>query len=124
MAVVTGTAMGIGAPVARLIAEGGSQVVALDWKDRALASPAVASDLPSCPLSATLVERSTHEGGANAAGSLGRLRYWVNSAGIDIVGGAHEVAAEQIHERCASYWKARPRAASAATPFCRASSRR
>ena len=35
---------------------------------------------------------------ADAAERIGPLRYWVNNAGIDIVGGAHEVTPEHIEQ--------------------------
>ncbi len=38
----------------------------------------------------------THERAADAAQAAGELRYWVNNAGIDWVGAAHEIDAEHI----------------------------
>jgi NAD(P)-dependent dehydrogenase (short-subunit alcohol dehydrogenase family) len=38
----------------------------------------------------------THVRAADAAEQRGPLRHWVNNAGIDIVGGAHEVTPEHI----------------------------
>jgi NAD(P)-dependent dehydrogenase (short-subunit alcohol dehydrogenase family) len=38
----------------------------------------------------------THERAADAAQAIAPLRGWVNNAGIDIVGGAHEVTPEHI----------------------------
>ena len=40
----------------------------------------------------------THVRAADAAERRGPLRHWVNNAGIDIVGGAHEVTPEHIEQ--------------------------
>ena len=47
---------------------------------------------------ATSATGTTHERAADAAERRGPLRHWVNNAGIDIVGGAHEVTPEHIEQ--------------------------
>ena len=76
-AVVTGAAMGIGRAIAaRLIADG-VHVVALDLNGEALESAAA-------------------ELGDRFEPVAGDLAHWVNNAGIDWVGAAHEIDAEHI----------------------------
>lgn len=96
VAVVTGAAMGIGTAVARKILASGSPVVAVDWNAEALAAAAGQLGPSVVTVVGDIGEWETHERAADAAESLGRLQYWVNNAGIDVTGGAHEVAAEQI----------------------------
>ena len=95
-AVVTGAAMGIGRAVAeRLIAEG-VYVVGLDRNQEALA--ATRTDLGERfePVTGDIGDWSSHERAADAAQAAGELRFWVNNAGIDWVGAAHEVDADHI----------------------------
>jgi NAD(P)-dependent dehydrogenase (short-subunit alcohol dehydrogenase family) len=97
--VVTGAAMGIGKAIAlKLIAEG-VHVVAVDWNLDALAElEETVAELGQSfePLHADVSDWETHTRAADAAAAAAPLRYWVNNAGIDIVGGAHEVTAEEI----------------------------
>ena len=95
-AVVTGAAMGIGRAIAaRLIADG-AQVVGLDVDETALERTrgelgggleAVVGDVG---------DWSAHERAADAAERAGELRWWVNNAGIDWAGAAHELDAEHV----------------------------
>jgi NAD(P)-dependent dehydrogenase (short-subunit alcohol dehydrogenase family) len=92
--VVTGAAMGIGRAVAsRLVAEG-TAVVGVDWNRDALEQ--TAAEVGFGPLHGDVGDWHTHERAADAAEALGRLAGWVNNAGIDIQGGAHEVTPEEI----------------------------
>jgi NAD(P)-dependent dehydrogenase (short-subunit alcohol dehydrogenase family) len=95
-AVVTGAAMGIGRAIAvRLIAEG-IHVVAVDRNETALETTAgELGDLYE-PLVGDIGDWDAHERAADAAQATGELRHWVNNAGIDWVGGAHEIDAEHI----------------------------
>lgn len=91
--------MGIGkAIVLKLVAEG-SHVVAVDWNRDALDElDATVKELGGSlePLHADVAEWETHVRAADAAATAAPLRYWVNNAGIDIAGGAHEVTPEEI----------------------------
>lgn len=95
-AVVTGAAMGIGKAIAsRLIAEG-VHVVAVDYNAQKLAETVSELGTQSTALVGDVGEWRTHERASEAAQAVAPLTYWVNNAGIDIVGGAHEVTPEQI----------------------------
>jgi NAD(P)-dependent dehydrogenase (short-subunit alcohol dehydrogenase family) len=95
-AVVTGAAMGMGKAIAaRLIADG-AQVVGVDRDGAALRG--TASDLGDSliPVVGDVGEWGTHVKAADTAQETGELRWWVNNAGIDIAGAAHEVTVEHI----------------------------
>jgi NAD(P)-dependent dehydrogenase (short-subunit alcohol dehydrogenase family) len=95
-AVVTGAAMGIGRAVAeRLIADGVS-VTALDRNADALASAKDEIGERYEPVVGDIGDWDAHERVADAAESAGELRYWVNNAGVDWVGAAHEIDEEHI----------------------------
>ncbi|HEX3330500.1 MAG TPA: SDR family oxidoreductase [Gaiellales bacterium] len=95
-AVVTGAAMGIGRAVAeRLVAEG-LVVIGVDRDESALVSAAAAIGDGFRPISGDIADWAAHERAADAAESVGTLRGWVNNAGIDWVGGAHEVDERHI----------------------------
>ena len=95
-AVVTGAAMGIGQAVARRIAENGDHVVAVDWDREALEQTVAGLGGSVEPLVGDVGDWETHERAADAAERAAPLRAWVNNAGIDIAGGAHEVTPEHI----------------------------
>ncbi|HJQ74093.1 MAG TPA: SDR family oxidoreductase [Gaiellaceae bacterium] len=92
-AVVTGAAKGIGLGIAEALVARGAHVIAVDVDEAGL--QAVARDGLE-PLVGDIAEWSTHERAADAAERAGALRWWVNNAGIDWVGGAHEVDAEHV----------------------------
>lgn len=92
--VVTGAAMGIGREIAATLVREGDAVVGVDWNREAL--EAAAADAGFQPLHGDVGDWSTHELAADAATALGPLEAWVNNAGIDIQGGAHEVTPEEI----------------------------
>jgi NAD(P)-dependent dehydrogenase (short-subunit alcohol dehydrogenase family) len=95
-AVVTGAAMGIGRAVAeRLIADGVS-VTALDRNADALASAKDEIGERYEPVVGDIGDWDAHERVADAAEAAGELRYWVNNAGVDWVGAAHEIDEEHI----------------------------
>jgi NAD(P)-dependent dehydrogenase (short-subunit alcohol dehydrogenase family) len=88
--VVTGAAMGIGrATAARCLADGW-RVVGVDTDSAALER--VASELGGrfVPVNGDVAERATHDRAADQAERDGRLTGWVNNAGIEIAGRAHE----------------------------------
>jgi len=95
-AVVTGAAKGLGRAVAARLIEDGVHVVATDIDSAAL--DRTASELGALlePLVADAGDWEGHTRAADAAERSAPLRYWVNNAGIDIQGGAHEVTAEEI----------------------------
>jgi len=95
-AVVTGAAMGIGKAIARKLVADGAQVVAVDYNEEALAATVAEIGTGIAPVVGDVGDWDTHERAANAAQALAPLRYWVNNAGIDIVGGAHEVTPQEI----------------------------
>ena len=94
--VVTGAAMGAGRAIAAKLLADGYRVVGVDWNQEAL--DATAAELGSAfePLPGDVGDWETHERAADTAERDGALRGWVNNAGIDIQGGAHEVTPEEI----------------------------
>lgn len=94
--VVTGAAMGIGKAIARKLVAGGLHVVAVDWNVETLDATVseIGGSIEAVP--ADVGEWETHVRAADAAEGAGPLRHWVNNAGIDIVGGAHEVTPAEI----------------------------
>lgn len=95
-AVVTGAAVGIGRAIAaRLIAEG-VQVAALDIDGPGLERARAELGEPFLPVIGDVGDWDAHERAADAAQAAGDLRRWVNNAGIDWVGAAHEIDAEHI----------------------------
>jgi NAD(P)-dependent dehydrogenase (short-subunit alcohol dehydrogenase family) len=88
--------MGIGRAIAARLIDDGVHVVALDRDEGALGI--VAGELGERfePVVGDVGDWAAHESAADAAEAAGGLRYWVNNAGIDWVGGAHEIDAEHI----------------------------
>ena len=95
-AVVTGAAMGIGKAIAGCLIADDVHVVGVDIDVDALSRTATQLGTRFTPLVGDVGEWETHERAADTAEAVAPLRYWVNNAGIDIVGGAHEVSAEEI----------------------------
>jgi len=96
VAVVTGAAMGIGKEIARRLVADGYRVVAVDLDEGALTATVGELGAAVEPLVGDVGDWSTHERAADRAADMGQLRAWVNNAGIDIQGGAHEVTPEEI----------------------------
>ena len=91
--VVTGAASGIGrATAARCLADGWA-VVGVDV-DEALGE--VAGELGFTPVSGDVSKRETHERAADEAERLGTLAGWVNNAGVEIEGRAHELREDDL----------------------------
>jgi NAD(P)-dependent dehydrogenase (short-subunit alcohol dehydrogenase family) len=95
-AVVTGAAMGIGKAIARRLVADGVHVVAIDLNAAALNATSAEIGGGIAPVIGDVGDWETHERAADAAQAAAPLRYWVNNAGIDIVGGAHEVTPQEI----------------------------
>jgi NAD(P)-dependent dehydrogenase (short-subunit alcohol dehydrogenase family) len=96
VSVVTGAGSGIGEATARLLVEQGQRVVGVDRAAAGLER--LAADLGDHfrPVQGDVADAATHERAADAAESAGRLAGWVNNAGIDVVGAAHEVGVDEI----------------------------
>jgi NAD(P)-dependent dehydrogenase (short-subunit alcohol dehydrogenase family) len=95
-AVVTGAAMGIGRAVAERLVADGIYVVGLDRNADALAAAGEEIGGEFEPLVGDISDWEAHERAADAAQAAGELHSWVNNAGIDWVGAAHEIDAEHI----------------------------
>ena len=89
--VVTGAAMGIGRATAVRCLADGWRVVGVDADAEALARAAAELGDHFAPIIGDVAERSTHEHAADEAERAGTLTGWVNNAGIEIRGRAHEV---------------------------------
>jgi NAD(P)-dependent dehydrogenase (short-subunit alcohol dehydrogenase family) len=92
--VVTGAAAGLGLAVVRQLVSEGVQVVGVDVDEAGLAR--AAGEVGFEAVVGDVSDWSTHESAADAAEALGRLAGWVNNAGIDIQGAAHEVTEEDV----------------------------
>lgn len=97
-AVVTGAAKGIGYAVARRLLESGCVVVGVDRDAPALLSAARELGDGFVPLTADVSDWNAHVQAAAAAEEVASLEAWVNNAGIDVVGGAHEVEKQDIDD--------------------------
>jgi NAD(P)-dependent dehydrogenase (short-subunit alcohol dehydrogenase family) len=89
--VVTGAAKGIGRAICERLRDDGRSIVAVDIDEAALAEAAASFGAGCVPLTGDIALWSTHERAAEAAAGAGELTGWVNNAGIDVVGAAHEV---------------------------------
>lgn len=87
--VVTGAAAGLGLAVARQLAGEGAAVVGVDIDADGLAR--AAGELGLTAVVGDIGDWSTHERAADAAEALAPLTGWVNNAGIDVQGAAHEL---------------------------------
>jgi NAD(P)-dependent dehydrogenase (short-subunit alcohol dehydrogenase family) len=95
-AVVTGAAAGIGrATAARLIGDG-AIVVGVDTDAAALDQTCSALGDRFVPFVGDIGHLATHEAAAELALDRGQLRWWVNNAGVDAVGAAHEITEEHV----------------------------
>jgi NAD(P)-dependent dehydrogenase (short-subunit alcohol dehydrogenase family) len=95
-AVVTGAAQGIGRAIAARLLADGYAVAGLDLDAGALDAAAAALGAGFAPVPGDVADWAAHERAADAAEALAPLRGWVNNAGFDLVGAAHEVDAAAI----------------------------
>ncbi len=91
VAVVTGAAMGIGRAIAARLLADGATVVGLDRSAESLDVAVAELGERLVPVVGDVAEWGAHERAAAVAAEHGRLTAWVNNAGIDWVGAAHEV---------------------------------
>jgi NAD(P)-dependent dehydrogenase (short-subunit alcohol dehydrogenase family) len=96
VAVVTGAGMGIGRAIAARLIGAGATVVGVDKSPEAIDAAASALGERLVPVVGDIGDWEAHERAADAAAERGDLSWWVNNAGIDWVGGAHEVDAGHI----------------------------
>jgi NAD(P)-dependent dehydrogenase (short-subunit alcohol dehydrogenase family) len=89
--VVTGAASGIGLAVSELLTARGTRVVGVDRNADGLAAAVDRCGDGLVPVIGDVGAWETHERAAAAAERAGRLGGWVNNAGIDTQGGAHDV---------------------------------
>ncbi len=89
--VVTGAAKGIGKAICERLREDGQKFVAVDLDESALTDVADSLGGDCIPLVGDIANWGTHEQAARLARDAGELTGWVNNAGIDVVGAAHEV---------------------------------
>jgi NAD(P)-dependent dehydrogenase (short-subunit alcohol dehydrogenase family) len=88
--------MGIGRAVAERLIADDVHVIGLDLNGDALASARSELGERFEPVEGDVGDWSAHERAANAAQAAGDLVHWVNNAGVDWVGAAHEIDAEHI----------------------------
>ena len=94
--VVTGAARGIGRAICERLRDEDETVVAVDIDEAALAEAAQSFGAGCIALVGDIAAWSTHEAAAAAARRAGELVGWVNNAGIDVSGAAHEVNEDEL----------------------------
>src|SRR5438445_10510955 len=88
--------MGIGRAIAARLLADGAHVVGLDVAETALERTRGELGDGLEPVVGDVGDWSAHERAADAAERSGELRWWVNNAGLDWVGAAHELDAEHV----------------------------
>ena len=88
--------MGIGRAIAERLLADGMHVAGLDIDSGALATARDELGERFEPVTGDVGDWAAHERAADAAQRHGELRGWVNNAGIDWVGAAHEIDADHI----------------------------
>jgi NAD(P)-dependent dehydrogenase (short-subunit alcohol dehydrogenase family) len=96
VAVVTGAAKGIGRATAARLTADGATVVGVDVDASGLSETSAALGSRFVPLVGDASRLATHEAAAARAGAAGQLRWWVNNAGVDAQGSAHEITEEHV----------------------------
>lgn len=95
-AVVTGAAHGLGAAIVKRISSPLVHVVATDIDEEGLAQLASAIPFPMTTFVGDVQDPQSHEHAATLAETAAPLSWWVNNAGIDVQGAAHEVSPVDI----------------------------
>lgn len=95
-AVVTGAAHGLGAAIARSISSPLVHVVATDIDGEGLKELACHIPHSLTTMVGAVEDPQSHERAADLAEAAAPLRWWVNNAGIDVQGAAHEVSPADI----------------------------
>lgn len=95
-AVVTGAANGIGRAIAEELVARGHLVVAVDIDEAGLDTLASTAGGAVVPVAGDIRQQQTHQRAADAAVQHGRLDHWINNAGAEVLGGAHEVTEEDL----------------------------
>ena len=99
--VVTGAAMGIGFATARRCLDDGWRVVGVDLAADALARAGETLGERFGAVAGDVSERATHERAADEAERVGTLAGWVNNAGVEIAGRAHELRDDDLERTVA-----------------------
>lgn len=94
--VVTGAARGIGRSIVEEQIRRGVTVIAVDRDEPALSEAVAIVGERLIPVVGDIAEESTHERAVRQAVTAGTLTGWVNNAGIDWVGAAHEASLDHI----------------------------
>jgi NAD(P)-dependent dehydrogenase (short-subunit alcohol dehydrogenase family) len=94
--VVTGAAKGIGRAICERLGEEGQSFVAVDIDEAGLSEAAASLGSACMPMIGDIAQWDTHERAARLARDAGKLTGWVNNAGIDVVGSAHEVDEQSL----------------------------
>ena len=96
-AVVTGAAKGIGrAIVEEILGTTNAHVVGIDIQGELLHELAASSDGQLEPLVGDVTRWETHLEAADRAAAVAPLEWWVNNAGTDVFGAAHEIGPDDI----------------------------
>jgi NAD(P)-dependent dehydrogenase (short-subunit alcohol dehydrogenase family) len=90
-AVVTGAARGLGAAIVKRIASPDVYVVATDIDGDGLNTLASGLPFPITTYVGDVQDPHSHAEAAERAAAIAPLTWWVNNAGIDVQGAAHEV---------------------------------
>ncbi len=96
--VVTGAGKGIGQAIAAELVGAGDIVVAVDIDAQALAETADVLGQNFVPVVGDICFQATHDAALEKALNYGALNGWVNNAGVDWVGAAHEVTPEHVQK--------------------------
>jgi NAD(P)-dependent dehydrogenase (short-subunit alcohol dehydrogenase family) len=94
--VVSGAASGIGLAVSGQLAAAGVPVSGMDLDGAALERAADRFGPLFEPVVGDVTEPAAHARAADAAQAMAPVRGWVNNAGVDVVGAAHEVTKQDM----------------------------
>lgn len=95
-AVVTGAARGLGAAIVKRLAGPHVHVVATDLDGEGLRNVANSLSYPITTYVGDIQDPSSHVEAADRAEAVAPLAWWVNNAGIDVQGAAHEVEPAEL----------------------------